>query len=104
MNEDKEWEVVGDDDSSSIPQNGTNMHFDMTLGWGRWKHTLYSVDYNKTHQPVNNGGDDDNQENDEDDEDENDGDEEEEDDGDSDENSDSDGSQQKPDHHKGKTG
>ena len=113
INEDKEWEVVGSDDGSSEPKNETNMHFDMTLGWGRWKHTLYSVDYNKTSQPVDDDSDDDDQEDDEDDEadeDENNGDEDDEDVDEKDEeegddgDSDSDGSQRKPDQHKGKTG
>ncbi|KAJ5108339.1 hypothetical protein N7456_005014 [Penicillium angulare] len=43
--EDSEWELVDVNDGSWDLDHGTSLHFDITLGWGQWKHTLCSVDY-----------------------------------------------------------
>lgn len=43
------------DDFSEPPrldENGTSLHFDVTLGWGHWQHTLCSVDYKTTVYPL----------------------------------------------------
>ncbi|KAJ5831900.1 hypothetical protein N7474_000211 [Penicillium riverlandense] len=52
---DQEWKVVdhkdgSDDQRSIVPDRSNSMHFDVTLGEARWKHTLYSVDFNQSVQ------------------------------------------------------
>lgn len=50
---DNEWEVVTNEEADGRPRspgNSSNVHFDITLGWGRWKHTLYSFDYSQNCQ------------------------------------------------------
>ncbi|KAI1102529.1 hypothetical protein F4804DRAFT_312802 [Jackrogersella minutella] len=49
----QEWEFVerdecNDEARSLAGRNTTSIHFDVTLGWGQRKHTLYSFDYNQT--------------------------------------------------------
>lgn len=48
---DEDWEVVAKqevDGRSAAPDSSSSMHFDVTLGWGRWKHTLFSFDYTQS--------------------------------------------------------
>lgn len=48
--DDKDWVIVGPEDAREeerLPARGcsTSGHFDLTLGRGQWKHTLFSVDW-----------------------------------------------------------
>lgn len=50
---DEEWEVIGDneandDEHPSSHDHTRRGHFELNLGWGRWKHTLFWMDWSYT--------------------------------------------------------
>lgn len=45
----QQWDVVSNpeaDNETDSPARSMSSHFDFTLGWGQWKHTLFSWDMN----------------------------------------------------------
>ncbi|KAK2758622.1 hypothetical protein FQN54_003312 [Arachnomyces sp. PD_36] len=45
----QEWDVVTNpeaDDETDLPAKRMSSHFDVQLGWGQWKFTLFSWDMN----------------------------------------------------------
>ncbi|XXH01377.1 hypothetical protein Hte_007737 [Hypoxylon texense] len=45
--DDQQWAVVTHPDADTDkgpPGQGASSHFDVTLGWGKWKFTLFSLD------------------------------------------------------------
>lgn len=50
MGDGQQWEVVAnpgaDDDETDSAGRGVSSHFDVKLGWGRWRFTLFSWDMN----------------------------------------------------------
>ncbi|KAI1755920.1 hypothetical protein F4782DRAFT_487659 [Xylaria castorea] len=44
--DDDQWAIVQNTtNSSGEDSRGNSTHFDITIGWGRWKHTIFS--YNR---------------------------------------------------------
>ncbi|GAD95562.1 hypothetical protein PTT_15517 [Paecilomyces variotii No. 5] len=46
-NDDQQWAVVSHpdvDDEEDRPKPRFSSHFDITLGWGKWKTTIFSLD------------------------------------------------------------
>jgi len=43
------WEVVESPNSDETTPDGFSSHFDITLGWGKWKFTLFSWDMKITY-------------------------------------------------------
>lgn len=58
---DREWETMRCSESSrhqqiSVPGTSSSMRFDMTFGWWRWTHKLFSFDYSWSAKPVSDAG------------------------------------------------
>ncbi|KAM0806467.1 hypothetical protein AB5N19_06803 [Seiridium cardinale] len=45
----QEWDVVGQEEAQGTATSGK---YDITIGWGRWKHTLYSHEWTCTSEAV----------------------------------------------------
>ncbi|KAK9421869.1 hypothetical protein SUNI508_05470 [Seiridium unicorne] len=45
----QEWDVVGQEEAQGSATSGK---YDITIGWGRWKHTLYSHEWTCTSEAV----------------------------------------------------
>ncbi|KAI1359821.1 hypothetical protein F5Y08DRAFT_344310 [Xylaria arbuscula] len=57
-NDSQEWELISipeeNKDDEDNPNQYFKFHYDLTLGWGKWKHTFVSVDVTKE-RPVCHG-------------------------------------------------
>jgi hypothetical protein len=56
--DDQQWEILGDseaDTATDPPPGGISSHFDLHLGWGDWKFTVFSWDLKITPSARRNG-------------------------------------------------
>ena len=57
LDDDREWEVVTANEAiagePTCPHGTTySAHFDITLGWGQWKHPLFTCDWSRSSFPA----------------------------------------------------